>query len=46
MTAVISGDRTLEARVFSTQAISVGAEKKLTAQICRLMNQWQLQWKG
>ena len=44
ITAVIAGDRTLEARIFAACNVSVQAEKILTSKLCRLMNRSQQQW--
>ena len=43
LTAVISGDRTVELRVFSPCAVSIPAEQRLTRRFCRLMDRDQLQ---
>lgn len=44
-TAILSGDHTLELRVFSTVDISVATEIKLTQKLCSAMNQYQRHWE-
>ena len=43
-TAVLSGDHTLELRVFTTHSIPTAREIQLTAALCRQMNKSHLQW--
>ena len=38
VTAVLSGDKCLEMRIFAVSSVPVSIEKKLTRTICRLMN--------
>ena len=44
ITAVIAGDRTLEARVFAACNVSVSVEVAITAQLCRMMDKNQHEW--
>ena len=45
ITAVLSGSRQLELRVFCDGAVSVAAEQALTSQLCSSMNKKEEQWK-
>ena len=45
LTAVISGDKTFQLRVFSPVGISVAEEVLLTARLCKLMDRYQRQWE-
>ena len=45
LTAVISGDRVLEVRVFAGEFLSVREEQVLTDGLCRLMNRADTAWK-
>jgi len=46
ITAVLSGDNTLQLRVFSPAAVSVTDEVSLTARLCKLMDRYQHLWSG
>lgn len=45
LTAVISGDRVLEVRVFAGEFLSVREEQIMTDGLCRLMNRADTAWK-
>ena len=45
VTAVISGDRILEVRVFAGEFLAVREEQELTRGLCRLMNRADVPWK-
>ena len=45
MTAVISGDRCLELRVFMQEEFSIADEITLNKRLCRLVNVFQDDWK-
>ena len=44
-TAVLSGDRCLELRWFSSDSLSVSKEKRLTSKLCGLMNRYSRKWR-
>ena len=44
VTAILAGDRTLELRVFCTDAGAFGKEKALTRALCRQMDQSGHAW--
>ena len=46
VTAVISGDRSLEVRVFATKSLAVQEDLVLTHGLCCLVNRAELRWKG
>ena len=45
VTAVISGDRSLELRLFAGEFLSVQEELTLTHGLCQLMNRAESSWK-
>ena len=45
VTAVLSGDRCLELRLFSPDDVPVREEQKLTKRLCRLMDRFCLKWR-
>ena len=45
MTAVISGDRSLELRVFAGEFLAVDEEQRLTRGLCRLMDRASASWR-
>ena len=44
LTAILAGDRTLELRIFVDQEITDDLEERLTARLCRLMDNKQTEW--
>ena len=45
VTAVLSGTRTLEIRIFSTIDVSMGTEKTITRRLCRAMDLFDSKWQ-
>ena len=45
ITAILSGDRTLELRVFGLTELDETQETRLTASLCKLMTRNQRSWK-
>lgn len=45
ITAVISGDRTLEARILASKDLTVAKEQRVTSGLCRIMDQADKLWK-
>lgn len=46
ITAVISGDRALEVRVFADKSLSTQEDLVLTHGLCCLVNRAECRWKG
>ena len=44
-TAILSGGKTKELRVFSVRDIDVATEKMLTQRLCRLMDKNETEWR-
>ena len=44
-TAVLSGDRTFEIRVFGCTVLPTTQEKRLTARLCQLVPRYQTYWQ-
>lgn len=45
ITAVISGDRALEVRIFAGEFLTVQEEQALTRGLCQLLNRADQSWK-
>ena len=44
ITAVISGDRTFQIRVFAGEFLTVAEETQLTARLCKLVDRFGDEW--
>ena len=44
LTAVISGDRAFQVRVFAGEFLEVSEEQQLTQRLCKLVNRHQASW--
>lgn len=45
VTAVLSGDRSLELRVFADEIVSLASEQLLTKRLCKLMDRHKGVWQ-
>ena len=45
ITAVLTGDRTLELRVFGMEYLTVREENRLTDCLCRLVSRYRTPWR-
>ena len=45
VTAVLSGSRNLELRVFSENELDITTEQSLTRRICRLVDSYEVDWR-